>query len=191
MAGIINGRNLNLYYILNGYTYPVCHATDCKISLVAETKESTTKNNIKGKTYIYQGKYSFTLSLTGITNLVDTANISVFQDAILLSNKLQFIFTDSENIQWSGTVLINQVDVDSPVSNASTFSNAMMGDGELTKVTTGIIPPPIGSSVTIVDQFTNVLAIIPAPGTYSVTKFDSIDLGDSTPTTPVIIITES
>lgn len=319
MANIINGRNLNLYYKLNGVTYPACFATDCKLTLTADTQETTTKNSLKGKTFDYQGKYSYTLSLRGITSFIQLAgvstfeysmtentvdgnlyiykngyavverigtgsgsvtmnsgqtyhitalsgftggalnpkltlivtkndnviyaqtvpcppgtqlnyegivdinaiyvvtviarnggpdeipvnipdtgapnatsvNVGTFQDFILQSNKMDFIFTDAENIEWSGTVLLTQVDNDSPVDNVSTFTNAMLGDGELTKVTGSIVPPPVGSAVTISDQLGNILAIVPAPGVYTVTKFDSIDLGDSTMPTPDIIITQS
>lgn len=322
MQNIINGRNLNLYYKYNGITYPACFATDCKLTLTADTQETTTKNSLKGKTFNYQGKYGYTLSLRGITSLIDIptlslvnatntevaspftdsnaqlkiggveqytlngiqtrsdtytsgqsalfigfsennsigirptltmrvfkngvlkyaqtipnvigaqllysvtfesgstydwsvvadpdgtdvvpvnipdtvddsgfgVNVGTFQDYILLSNKMDFIFTDSENIEWSGTVLLTQVDNDSPVDNVSTFSNAMLGDGELTKVTGHIIPIPPGVAVTIRDQLGNAIAIIPAPGEYTVTRFDSIDLGDSTMQAPDIIITQS
>lgn len=319
MANIINGRNLNLYYKYNGVTYPACFATDCKLTLTADTQETTTKNNLKGKTFNYQGKYSYTLSLRGITSLIDIpgisqfnytehetlvtsnmmfyvngifvdqashnnetktstitsgntykgvafcenifsyldpnltltvtkngvtifaqtilafdgatleyegiaqpgavyqmttitksggsyvtpvnipdtdtafahgVNVGTFQDYILLSNKMDFIFSDSENIEWSGTVLLTQVDNDSPVDNVSTFTNAMLGDGELTKVTGSIIPPPVGSAVTIIDQLNNILASVQAPGTYSVLRFDSIDLR-SIGTTPQLIIMQS
>jgi len=187
MASIIQGKNLNLYYILNGYSYPACHATDCKISLTADTLETTTKNGLKGKTFDYQGKYTYSLSLNGITNLIDTANFSIFQDAIMQSNKLLFIFTDSESIQWSGTVLITATQLDSPVSAISTFSNDMLGDGELVKVTTGVTPPAAGSSVDIIDQFGTVLTSIPAPGSYAVLRFDAIDLRSFNPSTGVPI----
>lgn len=318
MANIINGRNLNLYYKLNGFTYPACFATDCKLTLNADTQETTTKNSLKGKTFDYQGKYSYTLSLRGITSFITLAgvstfnytlteaivdgnlyiykngfpvverigtgggtitlnsndnyvikascgfisgaldpkltlivkkndviifaqtvasppgttilyegiadinsiydvsviarnggatvspvntpddgdttatsvNVGTFQDFILQSNKMDFIFTDSENIEWSGTVLVTQIDNDSPVDNVSTFTNAMLGDGELTKVTGSIVPPPVGSSVTISDQLGNIVAIVPAPGTYTVLKFDAIDLR-SIGTTPEIIIMQS
>lgn len=322
MQNIINGRNLNLYYKYNGITYPACFATDCKLTLTADTQETTTKNSLKGKTFNYQGKYGYTLSLRGITSLIDIpilaafnstntevvvpftdsnaqlkidgvefftlntnqtrndtiqagklisfigfsendsvgtnptltmlvykdevlhyaqtianidgagmiynitsqsgstyrwsvtadddgtfvtpvnipdtvtgtskgVNVGTFQDYILLSNKMDFIFTDNENIEWSGTVLLTQVDNDSPVDNVSTFSNAMLGDGELIKVISGVIPPPAGLSVIIRDQLGDVIATIPAPGEYTVTRFDSIDLGDSTMQSPLIIITQS
>lgn len=321
MQNIINGRNLNLYYTYNGITYPACFATDCKLTLTADTQETTTKNSLKGKTFNYQGKYSYTLSLRGITSLIDIpalaqinssnsevaipftdsnaqvkvnglelytlngnqarsdtrqtgeaitfigfsendstgpnpvltmrvyknnnlvyaqsvadvagaqmvydvisdsgatynfevfssadgtfvtpvnipdthsatskgVNVGTFQDYILLSNKMAFIFTDSENIEWSGVVLLTQIDNDSPVDNVSTFSNTMLGDGELTKVTHSVVPPPVGSSVTIKDQLGNVIAVVPAPGEYTVLRFDTIDLGDSTMQSPDIIITQ-
>ncbi len=91
------------------------------------------------------------------------------------SDKLPFIFTDSDNISWSGVVLVTQVDMDSPVAAMSTFTTALLLDGDLTQVTTGVIPPPPGSSVIIQDQFGNILAVVPAPGTYTVLKYDTID----------------
>lgn len=188
MQEIINGHDLNLYYLINGYNYPACHATDCKLSLVADIQETTTLSSLKGKTFDYTGKYSYTLSLMGALTLSDVPNISLFQDAILGSLKMFFIFTDSNQIEWSGTVLITQVDNDSPVASISTFTNTMQGDGELTKITSGVTPPPAGSSVTITDQLGNVLAVIPAPGTYGVLRFDRINLGNASSAPADLII---
>jgi hypothetical protein len=179
MGNIIRGKDLNLFYTLNGYNYPACHSTDCKLTLNSSPQETTTKNSKNGRTYEYQGKYGFTLSLKGITNLIDIASVSVFQDAIIQSNKLQFIFTDSLNIQWSGTVLINQIDLDSPVENLSTFSNDMVGDGDIVKIASGVIPPISNPIVSIIDQTGYHIADVSAPGTYSVLRFDTIDEGSA------------
>ena len=176
MGSIINGTNFNIYYVINGNVYPACHAQDGKITGTADVLETTTKDGRKGKTYNYSGKYSYTLSLKGITNLVDGANIATFNSAIMQSNKLPFIFTDSNNISWSGIALITQFDMDSPIASLSTFTNTMLLDGELTQVTSGVTPPVSGGSVIIQDQFGTVIAEIPAPGTYQVLRFDTLDL---------------
>jgi len=175
MADVRKGQDFNLYYTINGYSYPACHAQDCKITGVADTQETTTKNSRRGKTFDAQGKYSYTLELKGITNFVDYANIGQFNTALMTGSKLPFLFTDASGISWSGTVLITQVAMDSPVSALSTFTNSMLLDGDLVQVTTGVVPPIPGGSVLIKDQFGNTLATVVAPGTYNVLKFDTID----------------
>jgi len=189
VGNLIKGTDLNLFFTLNGYSYPAAHATDCIIDLSAETQETTTQNGLKGKTFDYKGKYTYTLQLSGISNLIDLVNFSTFQDAILQSNKLLFIFTDSNNIQWAGTVLITNVNLDSPLSGISSFKNQMLGDGELTKVAHVLPPPPAGSSVVIKDQSGNTIATIQAPGQYNVLIFDTIQQGGANPVTPLLTIT--
>lgn len=191
MQQIIQGKNLNLYLTLNSVAYPVGHATDCTINISANTQETTTQNSLKGKTFNYTGKYGYKLSLKGFTNLIDIANISTFQDALMQSAKLFFVFTDGANIQWSGFILMDEVDLDSPVAGSSSFTNSMTGDGELTKVTTNIPPTPTAPVVTIVDQFGNIIATVSAPGTYPVLRFDTIDEGDAFGPSPQLIIIEA
>lgn len=191
MSNVILGKNLNIYYTLNGNNYPLAHATDCIIELTSETQETTTQSSGKGKTFDYKGKYSYTLSADGITNLVDIANFSVFQQAIIQSTKLIFLFTDLSQVQYSGIVLITKNSLKSPFDAASTFSNAMLGDGELTIVVTSVPVPPVGINVSIIDQFGNVLAVVPAPGTYSVLRFDTIDCGAAIQLNPLIIMQAS
>lgn len=191
MQQIIQGKNLNLYLTLNSVAYPVGHATDCTINLSADTQETTTQNSLKGKTFNYTGKYSYKLSLKGFTNFIDIAHIGTFQDAILLSAKLFFVFTDGQNIQWSGFILMDEVDLDSPVAGLSSFTNSMTGDGELIKVTTNVPVTPAAPVVTIVDQFGDVIATVSAPGTYPVLRFDTIDEGDAFGPAPQLIIIEA
>lgn len=191
MSNVILGKNLNIYYTLNGNNYPFAHATDCMIELISDTQETTTQSSGKGKTFDYKGKYSYTLTADGITNLVDVANFSVFQQAIIQSTKLLFLFTDLSQVQYSGTVLITKNSLKSPFDAASTFNNAMLGDGELTIVITSVPTPPVGINVSIIDQFGNVLAVVPAPGTYSVLRFDTIDCGGAIQLNPLIIMQAS
>lgn len=176
MAGIIKGIDFNLYVPINGYNYAVCQATDCQLTMTGgEALETTTKFSPKGRTYNYGGKYGYTIQLNGITSFVDIGNIAQFQDYLLNSNKFFFTFTDGNSISYTGTVLINQINIDSPSSGISQFSQQMLGDGELVPVVTGVTPPPAGSSVTIIDQFGETIAVVPAPGNYQVLRFDTID----------------
>lgn len=186
----IKGYNLNLFFVLNGQPYVCGRATGCSIKLSADIQETTTKNSIKGKTFDYTAKYSYTLSLTEYTNFVDVANLSVFQDMILTSGKLNFVFTDQFQIEWTGTVLLTESDTDSPFKSVSSSTLSFQGDGELTKVTTDIPPIPLpGEAVTIVDQFGTIVAIVTAPGTYTVMRFDTIDCGHAVkPVDDLIII---
>ena len=176
---IIQGRNLNLYIKINGFNQPVGHAKDCKLVITADTHETTTKNTLRGKTYDYANKYGYTLQLEAITNFIDYANLGTFQNAILQSNKLSYIFSDLNDVEWSGTVLVTQADLDSIVNSFSTYTANFLGDGEIVPVYTCVNPPPIGASVNIIDQLSEILATVPAPGTYQVLKFDTIDCGDA------------
>lgn len=191
MADVLQGRNFNIYFTLNGYSYPAAHATDGKITFSSDVQETTTKNSLRAKTYNYLGKYTWTLELEGITNFIDVANVAVFQQAIMQSNKLSIIFTDLKNIEWAGTVLITDTDLDSPVKSVSTFSNKMQGDGELVLTDSYVSPPAPGSSVSIIDQLGEVLAIVPAPGVYNVLRFDTIDCGHAVQSLPLIIMQAS
>ena len=188
-AEYIKGYNLNLFFVLNGIPCVVGRATACSIKLTAEIQETTTKNSIKGKTFDYTSKYTYTLSLTEYTNFVDIANLSVFQDMILTSGKLDFVFTDQYQIEWTGTVLLTESDTDSPFKSVSSSSLSFQGDGELTKVTTDIPPLPLpGGNVTIIDQFSNIIATVVAPGSYAVLRFDTIDCGHAIKTPDDLII---
>jgi hypothetical protein len=179
MSNLIKGRDLNLYYVINGFNYPAAHATNCKIQFSADTQETTTKNTQRGKTYEYSGKNGYTLSLDGLTNLIDVANIAVFQTALMTSQKLNFIFTDVSNVQWMGTVLVTGLDIDSMFNAMSNYTHNMLGDGDIVPIYYDVPNPPVGAVVNIIDQFGDIIAMVTAPGSYSVVVFDAIDEGDA------------
>lgn len=177
----ILGKDLNFYFVINGIGYSIAHATDCQIKLTRELLEKTTKDGGSGKRYNYGAKYSYTLSVTEFTNFVDVPNLSVIQDMILLAGKMNFIFTDLNYIQWTGTVLLTEADSNSPFDQISASTLSFQGDGILTKVTTNIPPIPLPTeTVNIIDQFGAVIATVVAPGAFSVLRFDTIDLGHAT-----------
>lgn len=186
-AKYIKGNDFFLYLPINGYNYPVCHSDDCKLDTTRDTIETTTRNGLNGKTYNYYGKPSYQITLSGITNTFDEANPFYVQEALMNAVKLPFIFTDSSNITWSGIALVPNTSFDSPSNNISHYSTGLLVDGELTMVTEGVTPPPTGSAVTILDQFATLLSTIPAPGSYSVLRFDTLDLSGWA--NPDIIIT--
>lgn len=179
MGNLIKGQDFNFYVKINGYNMPVARATNGTLTFTAEATESTTKNGLKGKTYIYQGKYGYTLSVEGISNLIDVANFGYFQTALLESGKLDFIFTDNLNAQYTGTVLVTDAELDTPAKAMSTFKNTLLGDGEIVPIFYDVPVTPPGSSVQIIDQFGDVLASVLAPGSYSVLRFDTIDEGSA------------
>jgi len=188
----ILGKDLLFYVVINGVGYSVSHATDTSIKLSRELLEKTTKDGGSGKRFNYASKYSYTLSVSEYTNFIDAPNISVFQDMILLTGKMNFIFTDLNYIQWTGTVLLTESDSNSPFDQISASQLSFQGDGELTKVTTNIPPIPLPTeTVTIVDQFGNVIATIVAPGSYAVLRFDTIDEGHANAPLPQLIITQA
>ena len=174
MGAIIKGSDLKLYFSIAGTQQIVCHATDCKLKITPDILETTTKSSNKGKTRIFQGKYSYTLTLNGITNLLDAASFVYFQLAILQSYKLAFTFTDNSGISYSGNILVTDVDLDSPMSSVSSFSAALLGDGDIIITSSSVPPTPATGYVLIEDQFGNVLATLTAPGVYNVFTFDTI-----------------
>lgn len=186
----IKGKDLMLFVQLNGVNYPIAHSTDCDLELTGDIQETTTKNNLRGKTFNYTGKYTWVITMKGFTNTFDVPNVSVIQDAIIQATKLFVTFTDQENIMWYGDILVTSYKVDSPFAGISTFSQNMQGTGELTKVTTDIPPIPLpGGTVKIIDQDSNIVAEIVAPGMYSVLIFNIIDCGGAVQPLPNLIIT--
>jgi len=187
----IKGKDIDLFYNLNGQYYAVAHARDCTIKVTTETQETTTKNTLRGRTFNFIGKYTYTLALKGITNFLDVPNIAILQGLIMTGTKVQFAFTDQENVQYSGVVLLTSSDMDSPYDGLSQNSFEMTGDGELGIITTDVPPIPLpNETVTIIDQFGNVVATIIAPGSYSVIRFDTIDEGFADKPIPTLIIIE-
>lgn len=184
----IKGKDLMLYLILTGDIIPVCHATDCTINLQADIDETTTKTTGAGKTYDYNGKYGYTLELRGITSFAEVTDTGLFQDALMAGTKLDFQFTDSNEINYNGTVLVPEVDMDSPVDAMSVFTSQLLGDGELQKTEYGSGSGAIGVFVTIQDQFANIVAQVPAPGTFNVLVFNRLVQGGALRNEPDLII---
>lgn len=188
MNDYIKGYDLNLYFYVNGQPFPVAHATDCQLKLYADIQETTTKSGSRGKTYEYTGKYGYTLTLSGITNFVDIANFSLFQDCIIQGQKLQFAFTENVTILYSGTVLIPEINITSQFDAISLFQQTLQGDGDIAKVTQNLPPSPPSATVEIIDQFGNTVATVQAPGTYGVLVFDTIEQGHAVDQTEQLII---
>lgn len=184
---LIPGKNLDIYFPLRGHLSVAAHATNVVLDLTADVEETTTKDSRKGKSNNYQGKYSYTLQMDGITNFVDPANVGDFQDCILNGVKLPFVFTDNNEIEWSGTILVTNVNVTSQFDALSLFKGTLLGDGDLVKVNTNPLPP-LGLSVEIIDQFGDLIANVEAPGIYSVLRFDTIDCGGADSTGTLIIM---
>lgn len=188
---LIKGKDLNLYVSTSGSPIPVCHSTDCTLNITADVDETTTRTTGRGKTFDYSGTYSYTLELNGITSFVDDNNLGDFQTAILNGEKMLFYFTDNNDVEYSGTVLIPEVDMDSPVDGMSVFTAQLLGDGELGKTEYGTGSGAIGVYVTIIDQLGNLVAQVQAPGVFNVLRFDRIVQGGAIRNTPDLIIMQS
>jgi hypothetical protein len=176
MAKIYTGNDLNLFLKISGTAYPVCHAKDTQISMASTLLETTTKGSGNARTYAYQGKYGSTMQLSGLTNTIDIANFYVIQSAIKDSTVLEFILTDGATIEYTGFVLVSDINIDTPDNAISSFSGNLQITGDLGISVTGVTPPVTVSSVLIKDQFGDTIANIPAPGTYNVVRFDTLDL---------------
>lgn len=194
---IIKGRDLIFYIEIAGQNIPLCHARTCTINTTATTLPSTTLNSGRGETNEYAGKYAYTIKGEGLNDAFDVANNFTLQSLQTSFTKVNWTFTDNSDVQWYGTALITSTTFDGAFDAVSSFQNELLGDGEYTFQTGHIVPvPPVGSSVLIQDQFGNAIATVAAPGTYTVTKFDTIDLhfwntSTNLPITPQITITET
>lgn len=170
---MIKGNDINFYVNVSGTYIPYCHATDFTIQTSADLLETTTKSGIKGKTYEYSKKYGYTISLRGVATLLDDQNFYTIQQQIGNFEKLEWLATDNKSFEYRGTVLIANTGLDAPLDQLSTFNVDLQGDGEFTQA--GYTPPvPVGNNVIIYDQFQNVIANIPAPGSYNVLRFSEI-----------------
>lgn len=171
---MIKGKDFNFYTIINGVPCPFFHSTNCTLKTQADLLESTTKDGINGKTFEYANKYTYTLSVLGQSTLLDSTNFITLQGALQTSTKLLWTFTDNLNVIYSGTILIQDTQIDSPHDAISTFQGNFQGDGAYS-VVSAPQPTPIGYVVQIKDQFGNIIANVPAPGIYNVLRFDTID----------------
>lgn len=194
---IIKGRDLIFYIQIAGQNIPLCHAKTCTINTTASTLPTTTYLSGKGETNDYAGKYAYTIKGDGLNDPFDLANNFTLQSLQITFTKINWTFTDNKNIQWYGIALITSTTFDGHFDAVSTFQHELLGDGEYTFIN-GVIPPipPVGSSVIIQDQFGNPIATVTAPGIYTVTKFDTIDvhfwnLSTNAPIVPQITITQT
>jgi predicted secreted protein len=194
---IIKGKDLIFYIKIGNVNYPLCHAKTCSINTTAGTLPTTTLGSGRGETNNYSGKYNYTIKGDGITYIGDQVDNFTLQTAQTSFNKINWTFTDASNLQWSGVALVTSTTFDSAFDAVSTFQNELLGDGEYTFIKATIHPiPPLNDAVTIQDQFGNPIATVQAPGTYTVTMFDTIDLRSFNPFTglaipPDITITQS
>lgn len=190
----IKGKDVYFYIEMQGVSVPLVHARTAEITTYNGVIPTTTFSSGKGETNNYSRKYSYTIKAEGLTFIGDQFNGFDLQTAQVNFNKINWTMTDNSNIQWFGIALVTQTTFDANFDALSTFSGDLLGDGEYTFIESNVPPiPPIGASVSIVDQFNNLIALVPAPGTYQVTKFDTIDLrfvdGSLNPVTPQIVVT--
>jgi predicted secreted protein len=185
----ILGKDLILYFNYNGQYYALAHSTDCELNISTDKQETTTKNTLRGRTFDFIGKYTYTLKTTGFCSFFDVPSFVALQQLIMAGTKIQFTFTDQFSVQYSGTILVTNSDITSRFDQVAAFTNEMTGDGELSIVTTDVPPIPLPSeNVTIIDQVGDIVATIVAPGSYSVLRFDTIDCGLADKAAPNLII---
>jgi predicted secreted protein len=186
----VKGKDLIFYMIKGGVNVPLCHAKTCTIATTAAILPTTTLGSGKAETNDYSGKYAYTIKGDGLTFIGDELSNFDLQNAQINFNKINWTFTDDVNIQWMGVALVTTTSFDSAFDALSTFNNELLGDGEYTFIQAAEPPlPPVGSVVNILDQFGNLIASVPAPGVYNVTRFNAIDCGNAFQNTPLIIIT--
>lgn len=186
----IKGKDLVLYVVVSGINVPIFHSRTCTINTTATTLPSTTLGSGFAETNEYSGKYAYTIKGDGLVYIGDNATgltLQIFQTSF---TKVNWTFTDNANVQWYGVALVTSTTFDSPFDNVSSFNMEFQGDGEYTFIDSNVPPVPvINASVRILDQFGNLITSVPAPGSYTVTKFNAIDCGNAFQNTPAIIIT--
>jgi len=187
---MIKGNDLNFMFTVGGINYPFCHATDWSIQSDATLIETTTKGSPNGRTYEYDGRHGYILSVSGLSTLLDGSNFYTVVNNLKNFDKVQWIATDDADITYSGTILITATTLNAPLDQLSTFSAELQGDGDYSVVNEAPEPPPETFYVVIRDQLGNTIATVAAPGIYNVLRFDTIDEGDSTPQTRNLIIME-
>lgn len=136
---IYKGKDIMLYANLNGVKKPFCHARNTTLSVDVDLIESTTRNNIRGKTYEY-GHYSYTLSLDGLSTLDDDANFLVLLQAAVLGRKIGYYFeaVNNKNLQFFGNLLVPHIEIDSPHDAISSFKGTLQGDGDFSIMLDGV-----------------------------------------------------
>lgn len=191
----IKGKDLVFYIEIAGQNIPLYHARTASINTTATTLPTTTYGSGKGETNEYAGKYAYTIKGEGLTYIGDLATGFTFQDAQTNFNKINWTFTDNEHVQWYGVALVTSTEFAGDFDSLNGFSSELLGDGEYTFIQSDTPPvPPIGSVVQIIDQLGNLIAVVPAPGTYYVLVFDEIDCRfvdniTLAPITPQLVIT--
>lgn len=170
---MIKGNDIIFYFEVGGDPIAFCHATSWNIRTDNDLLETTTKSGLKGKTFEYARKYGYVLNISGLATLIDEQNFYTLQQQLGEFEKLDWLATDNLGFEYRGTVLISSTGLDAPLDQIATFSGDLQGDGDYTQA--GYTPPtPVGNAVIIKDQFDNVIASVPAPGTYNVLRFSEI-----------------
>lgn len=186
----IKGKDLIFYVIIGGQNVPLLRAKTATINTTAKTLATTTFASGKAETNDYSGKYAYTIKGDGVVYIGDAVDGFTLQNAQTTFTKINWTLTDNNHLQWYGVCLVTTTEFTSGFDAVVLFSNELVGDGEYSFVKTNAPPtPPIGIAVTIVDQFGNTIAVIPAPGVYSITKFNAINCGGANQSTPLITIT--
>lgn len=191
----IKGKDLYFYMLIGNENVVLFHARTASINSTSGVLPSTTKNSGNAETNEYSRKYAYTIKVEGLTYIGDQFTGFNLQTAQTSFTKINWTFTDNENVQWYGVALVTSTTFDGDFDNLNSFDAELLGDGEYTFIQSDVPPtPPIGDTVSIIDQFGNVIAVVTAPGTYAVTKFDTIDLrsfnpATDQPITPQIVIT--
>lgn len=186
----IKGKDLVFYVLMGNRNVPVAHAKTCTITTTASVLPTTTYLSGNAETNDYTGKYAYTIKGDGVIYIGDVADGFSFQKFITSFTKVNWTFTDNNNVQWSGVCLVTSSSYDSSFDSVSMFQNELLGDGEYTFIENNVPPvPPLVSYVNIVDQFNTLVTSVQAPGTYGIIKFNAIDCGGANQPTPLIIFT--
>lgn len=139
MAGITSGTDLRIQV----ETVALAYATNCTLSMSAETRESISKDSTSSWQDSTVGQLSATLSFEGFFTIDDTINSNTREDFEgifdVFSGKTQiawkFTTGTTGDVEYSGNGYITTLEATAPVEENATYSGTITVTGAVSKTT--------------------------------------------------------
>lgn len=139
MAGITSGTDLRISVA----TIPLAYATNCSLSMSAETRESISKDSTSSWQDSSVGQLSASLSFEGFFTIDDTINSNTREDFEgvfdVFAAKTQVAWKFSTgvtgDVEYSGNGYITSLEANAPVEEDATYSGTITVSGAVAKAT--------------------------------------------------------
>ena len=114
----------------------VAYSTNGSLSLTAETRETTTKDNVDGFKSSSVTKKSGTCSIEGLTAMDPTIGVEELFDYWRQGSKVLVKFSNEEtgDSRWQFTAAITNLELAAPQYDNSTYSCTLEVDGLVVKI---------------------------------------------------------